>query len=232
MRPIIASIAFAALGLTMVFPAGARAQDDFANPELCRGSNIVQAVRDLAASGERGSLTLPAPDGSPAKSVTVDYERCPETVRLTAAGSSIPTVTLAAQVDDSVTRTWPAVVSWPGGELTVKASFSTATLRLESRGNYEPYVVVPKDPFWMRIEGRGSVPRDVAEVVRSMVAAINTGPDGCLASGSWCAKYALRAAGNGFICGISFGTDEIACGDAHDAHCSWCDCKGFNCPGC
>jgi hypothetical protein len=141
-------------------------------------------------------------------------------------------VTLSAQVDDNVTRTWPVGVSWPGGEVVVQASFSTGTLLLDARSNQEPRVVIPRDPFWVRIEGRGDVPRDVAEVVGSMVAAIDTGPSGCPGSAAWCTKYALHAAGNGFLCALSLGTDGDACVEAHDAHCSWCDCKGYICPAC
>ena len=209
------------LCLALAIPAAAGAIDDLANPEQCRGSNVVQAVRELAASGARGSLALETPPW------TVGYERDPETVRLTASG-----VTLSARVDDNVTRIWPVGVSWPGGEVVVHASFSTGTLLLDARSNQAPRVVLPRDPFWVRIEGRGDVPTDVAAVVRSMVAAIDTGPDGCSGTAAWCAKYAFRAAGNGFLCALSFGTDGIACEDAHDAHCSWCDCKGYICPSC
>jgi len=219
MKSISASIL---LCLALAVPAGA--QGDLANPEQCRGSNVVQAIRDLAASGANGSLLIEATAGFP---LTVEYERQPETVRLTAFG-----VTLSTQIDDNVTRIWPVGVSWPGGEVVAQASFSTGTLRLDTRSNQTVRVVVPKDPFWIRIEGRGSVPANVNDVVRSMVAALDTGPDGCSASAAWCAKYAARAAGNGFLCALSFGTDGLACGDAHDAHCSWCDCKGYNCPSC
>jgi hypothetical protein len=219
MRSILVSIP---LCLALAAPAGA--QDDFANPEQCRGSNVVQAVRELAASGARGSLLIEAPAGSPLK---VDYERHPETVRLTSTG-----VTLSTQFDDNVTRTWPVGISWSGGEVVVQASFSTGALRMDTRGNQAPRVVIPKDPFWVRIEGRGDVPQNVANAVRSMVSAIDTGPGGCSASAAWCAKYALKAAGNGALCALSFGTDGTACADAHDFHCSWCDCKGYDCPSC
>ncbi len=219
MRSILASIL---LCLALAVPAGA--QGALANPEQCRGSNVVQALRDLAASGASGPLLIEAAAGFP---LTVEYERHPETIRLTASG-----VTLSTQIDDYVTRTWPVGVSWPGGEVVGQASFSTGTLRLDTRSNQTLRVVVPKDPFWMRIEGRGSVPANVADVVRSMVAAVDPGPDGCSASASWCAKYGLKAAGNGVLCALSFGTDGTACGDAHDFHCSWCDCKGYNCPSC
>jgi hypothetical protein len=205
---------------------------DFTTPDDCRGSELVQAIQQLAAAHTRGAVKIRIRRRPPLKHVVVDYEPHPEVVRITGYCRGAPAVQLGMQFENGL-NPWPVNIAWPDGEVAVRLDFSSRTIWFEDSSCVdEPRVVYPKRGPWKRIEGRGGAPDDVLRVVRAISDEITLGPRGRCGTAANCARYANKVLAAGFLCALSFGGDTESCQESHDAHCQWCECKGYNCPSC
>lgn len=204
----------------------------FSTPDDCRGSSLAQAITQLAAAQTRGVMKIRVADRVPLESLVIDYEPRPEVLRITGYGSGIPAVALAMQVENGL-NPWPVTVAWPDGEVAARLCFTTRTLWFEDSSCVdEPRVVHPRSGPWKRIEGRGGAPDEAVRVVRRIFDELTIGSDDCNGTAANCVRYANKVLAAGFLCAISFGGDTASCQESHDAHCQWCDCKGYNCPTC
>jgi hypothetical protein len=198
--------------------------NDFATLDECPIGDLDLAAMELAASGAAGTTRLA---GNPP--TTVSFLPRQGTL-VFGIGERGERGTLGIEPPDGPLAAWAVQVRGPSG--TVLSGVLAPELDFaELDAGTQTSATGESRPFGRIRAPEGPSP-EFLETVRLLGFTANPIPPGCGGTAAWCAKYASRFVGPALLCALSVGADGNSCGEALDAHCAWCECKGYDCKKC
>lgn len=228
--------ASAALTMLWIETAAAQPHDnpvvsDFASLDRCPLDPLDLALMELVAAGAEARVRVSdrAGDGLPA---IVGYSPQRGTISIAPYDDGEEQTLLEIDPPDGPAAVWSVQLSGPEGRVTAILSPELDLADLSSDGPATEQARNGSSTLFARITASADLKDSLFRSVRELsLTATSVDPE-CGGAAAWCAKYASRFIGPAIICAASFGADGNSCGEALDAHCAWCECKGYDCKKC